>query len=143
MTIEFSQFVNGGVATEGDIVVGLRSGLNTRFAFPSVIGTTWNLITTNQTMVANNGYVVNSLGVITLTLPSVIVFGEAFEVTMMGSGSFIVQCATGQTIRVGDVVTSTSGSISSSSVGDSLRMLAISATQLQVLGGVTADFSIT
>jgi len=143
MSTKFSQFINGGVATEGDIIVGLQGGVNARFQFPSVIGTTWNLATTNTTMQANNGYAVNSLGPITLTIPSVISFGEVFELTMIGTGSFIIQCAAGQKIQIGAISTSVAGTLTSSSIGDSVRILVVSATQLQILSGVTADFSIT
>lgn len=143
MTIEFSQFVNGGVLTEGDIIVGLQGGKNAQFQFPSIIGMTWNLITNNIVMVAGNGYVVNNMGTLTLTVPSVIALGDEFEITMIGSGNFSVQCAAGQTIRIGNISTSSGGTFTSSSIGDSVRLLAYSSTQLQVLSGVTADFSTT
>lgn len=35
---KFSNFEDGGEATVGDIVVGLRNGVNTRFDFPAVFG---------------------------------------------------------------------------------------------------------
>jgi len=143
MTIEFSQFVNGGTPEDGDIVVGLRSGVNTQFLFPSVTGTTWNLIDVNTVMEPFNGYVVNSMGTITLTVPSVIEFGEYFEVAMLGSGTFVVQCSAGQTIQMGVSITSSGGSLTSGSSGDVVRLLVGSSTQMIVLSGVTMDFAIS
>ena len=141
MTIEFSQFANAGVATEGDIIVGLSGGLNAQFTFPSTVSTTWTLVDTNTAMESQNGYVVNSMGAVTLTVPSIINFGDYFEVVMFGSGSFIVQCNAGQQIRVGTTTTSVGGSITSYNQGDVVRLLACSSTQLIVLSCMTFHFT--
>lgn len=142
MTIEFSQFVNGGTPQQGDIIVGLRGGLNTKFTYPLIVSTTWNLITSNVTMQANNGYVVNSMGSVTLAIPSTIALGQIFEVVMYGSGSFTVLCNTGQTIQVGNATTSSGGSLTSSAIGDAVKLLVCTPTQLLVLSGVTKDFTL-
>jgi hypothetical protein len=143
MTIEFSQFANAGVAEEGSIIVGLAGGVNARFTFPAFSSTTWNIIDSNITMTANNGYVVNSMGAVVLDLPTDIALGETFEIAMFGSGSFIIQCASGQQIRVGNAITSVAGSITSSQIGDVVRLLVCTTTQLMVLSGVTGDFALS
>lgn len=136
MVIEFSQFTNGGVAEQGDIVVGLRAGLNTQFTFPSVVGTTWNFVTTNTVMEAYNGYAVSTMGTVVLTIPSSIEFGQFFEVLNCGSGAVVIQCAAGQTLQLGTVSSSVGGSLSASSTGAAIKILACSTTQLMVLSGV-------
>ncbi len=57
--IEFSQFVDGGDLADGDIVVGLRSGLNTKFNFDATPGTGTaivNVITQNS-----HGFIVENV----------------------------------------------------------------------------------
>ena len=142
MTIKFSEFTVGGTVVEGDIVVGLRSGVDTQFTFPSTVGTTWNLVDTNQVMESFNGYVVDSMGTVTLTIPSSIAFGDFFEVAMFGSGGFVVQCNTGQQIMVGTALTSVGGSIESYNQGDTVRLLACSTTQLIALSCVTFHYTV-
>ncbi len=142
MIVKFSEFPYGGTPENGDIVVGLRDGVDTQFLFPSVNGTQWNLITANQVMVPFNGYFVSTMGTITLTIPSDLEFGEYFEVAMVGSGTFVVQCNTGQYIQVGSTSTAVGGSLTSGAQGDVVKLVAYSSTQLIALSGVTMDFAI-
>lgn len=65
---KFSTFVNGGSLVDGDIIVGLREGLNTRFTWENPVGIESITGTANQVLVnGTSGTPVT--GVITLTLP--------------------------------------------------------------------------
>ena len=57
MATKFSQFNSGGaVAQSGDIVVGLRGGVNTQFNAQTLAILPWTILTTGQPLVINNGY---------------------------------------------------------------------------------------
>jgi len=143
MSTKFSQFAAVGNALEGDVIVGLRSGNNARFTFPATTDMSWTVVTSNHTLVANNGYFINSGALITLLAPVSFSIGDIFEIANIGSGGWIIDLNAGQKIRAGNVITSSGGTVSSSDIGDSIRLVAWSSTDLIVLSGVTVDFVIT
>lgn len=108
---------------------------------PPPTGITWYVVTVPTVIAAFSGYIANNaLATVTLTLPTVLTIGDSFEVTNTGFG-FIIQCNPGQFIQVGKQKTSSGGTVSSAVVGDSLRMVAVSGATLQILSGVTEDFT--
>ena len=108
---------------------------------PPPTGITWYVVTTPTTMAAFSGYITNNaLATVTLTLPTVLTVGDSFEITNSGFG-FIIQCAAGQFIRIGNRLTSSGGTVSTLVVGDSIRMVAVSSGTLHILSGVTEDFT--
>jgi hypothetical protein len=88
-------------------------------------GTTWTPIAASQTLAVNNGYICSGGGALILTLPAVSSVGDIIEITLDGSASFSVHQGAGQTIKMGNQVTTAGvgGSLSSSQQGDSLRMV--------------------
>ena len=143
MAIEFSQFVVGGTPVEGDIIVGLRAGRNTQFTYPQLAGVTWQVVTTKTVMSADNGYFVNSMGVVTLTTPATLNVGDSFEVVMVGQGSFIIQLRAGQILQAGNIQTTSGGRVTSLNQGDVIKFIAWSASRLIVLSGVTLNYDIS
>lgn len=102
-------------------------------------GITWNVVTTDTTMVANNGYIVSSGSNVNLTLPTVITAGSIFRVTQDGAGTFTIVQNTGQFIRFGNQQTTTgvSGSIVSALEGDAIELVCTQAnTKLGVLSSM-------
>lgn len=142
-TIEFSEFSDGGTAQSGDVFVGLKDGSNAKFTFPSIIDVQWQVVSTNTDLEANNGYFVDSMGMITLSVPASLSAGDLFEVAMVNSGNFVIQMNSGQTLRVGGSVSSAAGTLTSSSNGDAIRFVAYSSTDLVVMSCITHNFTLT
>lgn len=109
----------------------------------SAIG--WNVVTTNQSMVADNGYIANAGGALTFTMPATAVVGTAIAVANLNSGSFTIAQNSGQNIRVGSSVTTTGvgGSIASTAQGDSIYLVCVVANTTWIaMGGVQGNLTI-
>jgi len=87
----------------------------------------WNVVTTNTSMIAENGYITNSGSLITLTLPTTAVVGSAIAVTGLGSGGWTIAQNSSQNIKIGSSTSTTGvgGSISSTNSEDSLYLVCI------------------
>lgn len=101
---------------------------------------TWNTVTgTSQSMLGDNGYIVNNAGLVTLTLPATCEVGKIIEVVGMGAGGWRIAQNADQVIHVGDTDTTTgvSGQINSTHRRDTIRILCIVAdTEFTVLSAV-------
>ena len=87
-------------------------------------GITWNNATTTQSMTADNGYITTAATLTTLTLPSTIAFGKTIEIGGYSSGLWQLNQNSGQQIRFGITgTTTTSGILSATSQGDSIRLV--------------------
>ena len=82
------------------------------------------------TMVINHGYIANSAGVVTFTLPAVIPSAAGIiRVAGYGAGGWSIVLNAGQTIHFGNIdTTTTTGSISSTNRYDSIELLSIPGT---------------
>ncbi len=124
-TIKFSQFANGGVINDSDLVVGLQSGINSYFV-PGSEPAFWSIVTTNTQMSANQGYIVNSASPITLNLPLTSLVGDEIAISSLGMGGWIVSQNNSQSITLTWKTTiGVGGSISSTSPTDSLRLVCV------------------
>lgn len=65
---KFSTFASGGTPTTGDVIVGLRGGINTKFNWVLPAGVTTLTGTANQVLV-NGGSGIPTSGAVVLTLP--------------------------------------------------------------------------
>jgi collagen type VII alpha len=62
-------------------------------------GLSWTEVTgTSQSMVANNGYIANNAGLVTLTLPTTIAIGDLIPVSGFGAGGWTIAQNSGQQI---------------------------------------------
>lgn len=86
---------------------------------------TWNVVTgTTQAMTAFNAYFANNASGVTLTLPSSAAVGDRFEVCAMDAAGFTIDYNTGQYIRLGtNLSTTTSGSVVSANIGDWIEIV--------------------
>lgn len=99
-------------------------------------GYSWNNITgTSQTMVADNGYVANNAGLVTLTLPTTAAFGTTLYIQGAGAGGWKIAQNTGQSINIGSVSTTTgvTGYLSSTNRYDGVQLLCIVANTTWVV----------
>lgn len=109
-------------------------------------GIGWNDITgTSATMSADNGYVSDNVGLVTLTLPSTAAFGSVLYIAGKGAGGWTIAQNAGQNIQIGSSSSTvgTGGSVSSTNRHDSLALLCIAAnTTFSALGGPQGNLTI-
>jgi hypothetical protein len=111
------QIVNDSTTNPGTITI-LATG--------STVGFSWQHISSNTTLMSNNGYICSGGSSLTLTLPSTSNLGDIIEVTADSTSSWVIvpQSGTTQTVQCGSHVTSTSGDGAlTSGLGDSVRMV--------------------
>lgn len=94
----------------------------------SLVGTTatWTRISASQTLQVSHGYIcISPGGNLSLLLPPAAPVGSIVEVTLQGATSFTVTQGAGQQIFLGMQSTALGvfGSLSSTSQGDSIRMV--------------------
>jgi hypothetical protein len=86
----------------------------------------WNNVAgTSQAMVAENAYVPNNAGLVTLTLPSLAAFGTVLSVVGSGAGGWIIAQNGGQNIQIGafSSTVGVGGSVASSNQYDSINLV--------------------
>jgi hypothetical protein len=109
--------LSGTGNVNGNTITGLSSGGG---------GITWNNAATTQSMTADNGYFTIALAptITVFTLPSTIAFGKTLEIGGYSSGLWQLNQNSGQQIRFGITgTTTTSGILSATSQGDSIRIV--------------------
>ena len=68
----------------------------------------WNEVTgTSQTALVNNGYICNNAALVTVTLPSTAAIGEIVRVVGSGAGGWKIAQNAGQSVKFGNVTTTT------------------------------------
>ena len=102
---------------------------------------TWNDISSSPiALAANNGYISdNGASLITYTLPVTIAIGYVIEIAGMSSGGWFIAQNAGQSIHIGNKVTTIGGggSLASSNQWDYVKLLCVMAnTVFVVIGGV-------
>jgi hypothetical protein len=122
--------------TSGQAIVTNGSGV-TSFQTITTTPFTWNNNTavTTVAMAVNNGYFANNSGSqIVYTLPSTFATGDVIEVVAITSNGFRINQNTSQFIIVGDDITTigTGGFLSSTLIGDWVRLVAVSPSTLFV-----------
>lgn len=99
----------------------------------------WLTISANQTLVINEGYFcIAPGGALSLALPATATIGDIIEVTLDGATSWTITQSAGQQIRFGNVQTTSGagGSLASTAAGDTVRLVAQSATKWNVISSV-------
>lgn len=90
----------------------------------------WSIITADQTAAVNNGYICNKAGTLALALPATSAVGDIIEVTNQNTALGIqFTQSTLQQILLGNSGTTigATGTLTSSAVGDSLKLVCITA----------------
>lgn len=89
-------------------------------------GITWQTISANQALVANNGYIcISPGGAISLSLPASAAIGTIIEVVLAGATSWTLTQAAGQQVFMGNTSSTlgATGTTASTAAGDSIRMV--------------------
>jgi len=110
-------------------------------------GIGWTEVTSaSQLMVADNGYVTNNAGLVTLTLPATAAFGTAINVIGKGAGGWSIAQNAGQSVQIGSVSSTigVGGSVSSTNSFDSLELICTTANTIWTAmgAGQSAGFTI-
>ena len=95
-----------------------------------MISFSWNYVTgTSHTMASNNGYIVDNVGLVTLSLPSASNLGDELIIVGRGAGGWTISQAISQQIIIGtdSSTAGTLGSISSTNRRNSLALVCTAA----------------
>ena len=103
-------------------------------------GLSWSVITADQNIDVNNGYICNQTSsILALNLPSSSAVGDLFEVVGMGAAGWGINQNSGQKIIIGEIETTVgaSGAILSTHERDCIRAVCIVAnTTWQVISSM-------
>ncbi len=118
-------------ASPGPFVIGTSDITFSLFgAGSSTPSFTWYEITaTSQQMTANNGYIANNAGLVTLTLPTTSAVGSVINITGKGAGGWLISQGAGQQIKVSPETTTLGigGSLASNAQYDGIELVCITA----------------
>lgn len=102
------------------------SGSITIASSQPVLGGVVDVTGSSQAAAAYTVYLANNATLVTFTLPASPLAGEWVEIIGV-QGLFDVDCSGTQTIRLGNIVSSAAGSLSSSDASDSVKLVATTA----------------
>lgn len=106
-------------------------------------GLTWNVVAgTSENMVANNGYIPNNAGLVTLTMPATASVGDVFRVAGLGSGGWLLQMNTGQIANFGSSPTTSAGSLASTNRYDAVELICVVANTTFVAGSSIGNLTV-
>ena len=109
-------------------------------------GVTWSVVTVNASFTVNTGTIANKAGTLSMTLPATAAIGDIIEITGINTatGWSILQNANQQIfIGSGSTTLGASGTITSTAIRDSLKMVCVVAgastvwNVLSVIGNLT------
>lgn len=142
MPTKFSQFNAGGAPIAGDIIVGLRNGLDTQFTFPATPTLDWFFIFVSQVLMPDTGYFIGSVVPTNYALPTTIAVGQIIQIISKSPSTFTLTQGAGQYIEIGDKISTVgvAGSATSNKNGDSITLVCSEAnlgfTTLNGVGGI-------
>jgi hypothetical protein len=85
---------------------------------------TWSVDTSSPISVGTSeGHIANAGGAITYNIPSTFSVGVGFAFLDLGGNGFVLQAQAGQTIRLGNQVTSSGGTVTSTAIGDAIWLV--------------------
>ncbi len=145
--IKWSAFPSGGAIQVGDILVGLRSGLNYQLNAPTFGSQNVTVITPTQAMAVNTTYLVNDpASLVTFTLPAVSSTFDRISIVGLSANGWIITQGVGQQIQVSPLSTTlgATGTLASTGRYDTLNLICIVANTIWTSfgGGQTTGFTI-
>jgi hypothetical protein len=128
----------------GTSISTTAAGSTVTIDFTGAAAFTWNEIVGPTVMSVNNGYVTNSGGLVTATLPAVAAFGDIVAIGQKGLGAARVAQNAGQTIHFGTSSTTTGalGYIQSTAQYDTLDLLCITANTDWMVRGAQGNWTV-
>lgn len=122
---------NGNVDILGSAGITTTGSGDTLTIAGSTSGLTWSVDTTTPINVnVQEGHIANGAGQIIYNLPTTTVIGAGFAFFDLGGNGFQIQAAAGQTIRQGNQISSATGTMTSTIIGDAIFLIcAVADTQ--------------
>ena len=108
-------------------------------------GLSWVEVTsTTQTAAVGTGYITNSVGIVTVTLPATAAVGKSVRIAGKGSGGWRVAQNAGQVIRFGNMSTTSgiSGRLDSTNRYDTLELICITANTEWIVTSSVGNISV-
>ncbi len=146
------QFYTGTNYQHGTYFNFANTNVNRTVTFPDASGTvaftnnimTWNSASsTPVTAVVQNGYIITDASTVTVNLPATMAIGDRISVVGQGAGGWIIQANTGQTIHIGNLASTSSGTVSSTNQYDSINLICIVAnTTWSCVGGPQGNITL-
>lgn len=128
-----STAVNGGGTHVNVGTIAAGTGISvTNGAGTITVATTggvpiiWSAVSVNTAMAVNHGYIaISPGGALTFSLPAVSAVGDQLALILDGSTSFTITQGAGQTIRLGNAITTAGvgGSMTSTQQGDAVTLV--------------------
>jgi hypothetical protein len=145
--IKWSAFPSGGAIEAGDILVGLRAGVNYQLNAPIFGSQNVVVSTATQTMAPNTIYIIDDASsLVTLALPATSAVFDRISIVGQSADGWLVSQAAGQQIQVSPLQTTlgVSGSLASTNQYDSISLICIVANTIWTSfgGGQTQGFTI-
>lgn len=112
---------NINIIGAGGVTVSGNSSDHTLTISVSGSGFSWSDKSTSFTAVAENGYYASAA--LTATLPAIASQGDGVIIACDTTGAVIVQASAGQSIRIGNTISSVAGFITNTQKGDSLNLV--------------------
>lgn len=109
------------LGTAGQVLQSAGAGAPPVWATISIGSEVWTDKNANFTADADNGYFTSNI--ITATLPAAPAQGAVITITVDDTKATTIQAATGQSIRVGSVVSAVAGTCASTAHGDSITLV--------------------
>lgn len=119
---------------EGEVTIGTTGAAS--FTWTTVTGTT-------QAMVPNAGYFANNAGLVTFTLPTTTAVGDMFRIEGEGTGGWLINYGSGQSIIFGNQIsTVTTGSWASTNQYDGCQIVTMVAnTTFKIINAVSSGLT--
>jgi len=146
MPTKFSQFNAGGAPIAGDIIVGLRNGLDTQFTFPATPTLDWFFIFVSQVLMPDTGYFIGSVIPTNYALPTTIAVGQIIQIINKSPSTFTLTQSAGQYVEIGSAISTVgiAGSATSNASGDSITLVCSEANLgFVALNGVGGIWTVT
>lgn len=108
--------------------ISITNGSGTIQISTASSGVTWNDVTgTSASMAANNGYLANNSGLVTLTLPAVVAQFSIIQIAGFGAGGWLISLNSGQNIQLGSSSTTVGvgGSLASTNRYDNITIMCV------------------
>lgn len=88
---------------------------------------------TTQAAAVNTGYIISNASQTTVTLPATAAEGSVIAIAGKGAAGWIMQANSGQTIHIGNQVTSTAGALTSTNQWDCVEIVCVTADTVWVV----------
>ena len=123
ISVDNATTTSKGVAQFNPTDFSVAGGVVSSLGAPAFI---WTRDTLNPTaLIASTGHISVSGSLLTYTLPATCAIGDEFSIVAATAAGFLIRAGSSQTIRFGNQITALEGSVTSTSIGNSVDIICI------------------